>query len=186
MSEQGWHLTSSESAEWYTPRIYIEAARDVLGGIDLDPASCELANRTVKAARIFTDDDDDGLSQPWAGRVWLNMPHGRRAGARGPSNQAVWSARLLDHFAAGSVSAGICLVNAETASGWFQRLWSAWVCLTDHRIRFVDEAGRPSTQPTKGNAFAYVGPNGARFAQVFSRFGRVIPPLPLPGQELLL
>ena len=49
------------SNEWYTPTQYVEAARRVLGGIDLDPASCEVANATVKATRYLTK-DDDGLA----------------------------------------------------------------------------------------------------------------------------
>ncbi len=52
------------SNEWYTPSYIIEAARQVLGSIDLDPASCALANQTVKAAKYFTV-DDDGLAQSW-------------------------------------------------------------------------------------------------------------------------
>ena len=42
--------------EWYTPAELIDAARDVLGGIDLDPASSAIANETVKAERYFTVD----------------------------------------------------------------------------------------------------------------------------------
>jgi hypothetical protein len=40
--------------EWYTKPAYIEAARRVLGGIDLDPASCDLAQQTVKATAFYT------------------------------------------------------------------------------------------------------------------------------------
>ena len=60
--------------ERYTPAQYIEAARRVLGEIDLDPASCEVAQRTVKAVEYFTA-KDDGLEQEWHGRVWLNPPY---------------------------------------------------------------------------------------------------------------
>src|SRR5262249_14971473 len=45
-------------SEWYTPPEYVEAARDVLGGIDLDPASNHLAQATVRATRYFTKQDD--------------------------------------------------------------------------------------------------------------------------------
>src|SRR6266566_8165042 len=57
--------------EWYTPGKYLDAARVVLGGIDLDPASSEHAQRVVKAASHFTI-ETDGLAQDWKGRIWLN------------------------------------------------------------------------------------------------------------------
>ena len=53
---------SSKTNEWYTPAKYIEAARKVMGGIDLDPATCELANKTVKATKYHTK-ENNGLMQ---------------------------------------------------------------------------------------------------------------------------
>jgi hypothetical protein len=62
-------MVSQETDEWYTPEEYIAAVRDVLGHIDLDPASSETANQTVRASRIFTQ-DTDGLSRNWGGCIF--------------------------------------------------------------------------------------------------------------------
>ncbi len=66
---------SSDTSEHYSPHDVLVLVREVLGGIDLDPASCAIANRTVRAARIFTK-ADNGLAHPWGGRVFLNSPGG--------------------------------------------------------------------------------------------------------------
>jgi hypothetical protein len=162
-------LNLSANNEWYTPAPYIEAARDVLGGIDLDPASNPIANQTVQAARYFTK-DSDGLSQEWRGRLWLNPPYGFANGNE--SHQAVWSRRLVDEYRAGNVTAAILLVNAVPGNRWFARLWDFPICFPDHRIRFYDENGELG-QPTHSNALVYMGPHVARFAQAFSAFGVV-------------
>ena len=60
--------------EWYTPALYIEKARRTLGNIDLDPASCEAAQKTIGACRFYSE-ADDGLNQRWQGKVWLNPPY---------------------------------------------------------------------------------------------------------------
>ncbi len=68
MAQSFDHLTSSDTSEWYTPAKYIEAARLVLGGIDLDPASNEIANGWIKADRYYSlaEKGEDALNLTWS------------------------------------------------------------------------------------------------------------------------
>ena len=129
-------LKSSESVEWYTPEKYIEAAREVMGGIDLDPASNEMANEIVKAPTFFTKDDDpDGLNQSWFGNVWLNPPYGKGSG--------MFTTKLIEEYKSGRVKSAILLLNAYGFdSGWFQFLWEYPICFTDHRVQFYSPQKR--------------------------------------------
>jgi phage N-6-adenine-methyltransferase len=159
-------MVQSAENEWYTPARYIEHARAVLGAIDLDPASCLAANRTVRAATFYAI-DTDGLAQDWQGRVWLNPPYGRLAGD--------FTRKLLTNYETGNVTAAIALVNAHcTDTGWFGGLWDHALCFTDHRIDFDSgERGKQSSS-THGSVFAYLGPDTAKFADIFSAFGAVV------------
>lgn len=67
---------SSTLREHYTPPEIVELAHAVLGGIDLDPASCAVANTVVEASQYYTK-ETNGFSQTWTGRVFLNPPGGR-------------------------------------------------------------------------------------------------------------
>jgi hypothetical protein len=60
------HGDSDACVEWYTPTLYIEMAREVLGNIDLDPASNDLAQQSIKATQYFTI-AEDGLKQSGTG-----------------------------------------------------------------------------------------------------------------------
>lgn len=98
--------------EWYTPLWIIERARIAFGGdIDLDPASCELANRTVQAKRYISP-PDDGLLHEWAGNVWINPPFSEaQTGA------------FVDKALA-SDCRWIMLVLAIATSRWWFRFWN--------------------------------------------------------------
>ena len=66
---------ASASVEHYTPPEIVEAAREVLGVIELDPATSVEANRVVRAIEIMTT-SSNGLTRRWRGRVFLNPPGG--------------------------------------------------------------------------------------------------------------
>ena len=156
---------NSGNNEWYTPPHYVEAARKVMGGIDLDPASSEIANHTVKALRFFTA-DDNGLEQQWKGRVWMNPPYAQPLIAQ-------FIERLIDQYCANAVTEAIVLVNNATDTAWGQALLksAAGVCFPKARIRFLDPAGNPSGSPLQGQMIAYLGKNRDSFFQEFAGFG---------------
>jgi len=163
-------LLTSETNEWYTPYQYVNKTRELMGGIDTDPASNAYANEKVVQATTFYDIQTNGLDKEWHGRVWLNPPYGRDEGG---SNQEAWSRRLIEQFEAGITKEAVLLVNANTEAKWFQPLYDYTICFTNHRIRFYNTQGTPN-QPTQGNAFIYFGHQKERFTELFSTFGVVI------------
>lgn len=159
-------LVQSLDNEWYTPAKYVDAARRVMGEIDLDPASSARANQTVQAASFY-DSEDDSLNREWFGRVWLNPPYGGLAEA--------FVRRLVDEYQAGRVAAAVALVNSHcTDAGWFQPLFGYPLCFTDHRINFEPGNGQKDTGSTHGSVFAYFGDDVAAFIQEFQAFGPIV------------
>jgi phage N-6-adenine-methyltransferase len=154
--------------EWWTPEDIIEAARVVLGAIDLDPASTPDANAIVRAARIFTK-QDDGLKHDWHGRVWLNPPY-----AQPLIDEFV--SKMVAEYEAGRVTAGIMLTHGYTSSAWFHKAVSAadLICFTCSRVKFYQPDGTIAA-PTQGQAIFYFGPDTGLFARVFDEVGIVLP-----------
>lgn len=152
--------------EWYTPAQYIDAARLVLGEIDLDPASSALANKTVGAANIFTA-EDSGLDRDWTGRVWMNPPYSRILLPK-------FVDKFLQEYRADRVTHGIVLTHAYTDTEWFHKLAKGCrlLCLTRGRISFEDTSGNRAA-PTQGQAFFYFGDDDKVFTTVFSEIGLV-------------
>jgi site-specific DNA-methyltransferase (adenine-specific) len=89
---------SSASDDWATPQEVV----DRYGKFDLDPCA-DACN--AKAPTFFTK-QDDGLTKPWFGRVWMNPPYGR--GIKD------WISK-----AANSECEVVALLPARTDTRWF-------------------------------------------------------------------
>lgn len=151
---------NSQDNEWYTPSKYIESARKVMGTIDLDPASNEYANETVKADRYYTE-ETNGLVQEWYGNIWMNPPY-----------SATLIKEFTDKLANSHFEQAIILVNNATETAWFRQLIekASAVVFTSGRIRFEKRNGTIGA-PLQGQAFIYCGNNPQKFLQIFSTYG---------------
>jgi ParB family chromosome partitioning protein len=154
--------------EWFTPPEYIELARQVLGEIDLDPASSDEAQRIIQAAQYFTK-TDDGLKQEWCGRIWLNPPYAQPFIAE-------FASKMVAERCAGRVEAAIMLTHNYTDTAWFHELAgeAAAICFMRGRVKFY--SGDEIAAPTQGQAFFYFGDEVSLFVERFKSIGFVTRP----------
>jgi phage N-6-adenine-methyltransferase len=154
--------------EWSTPKQYLDAARAVLGAIDLDPATNRFAQSRVRAAKFYTI-DDDGLRQPWQGRIWLNPPYAQHI--------THFVSKLVRELKKGNVKAAIMLTSNNTDAEWFQKAASAStaICFNRGRILFEQSDGRVGGA-YQGHAFLYFGTDVAAFRKVFGEIGLIVMP----------
>jgi ParB family chromosome partitioning protein len=159
---------NSGEHEWFTPPDFITSAVVVMGCIDLDPASCTAANKTVGAKRIHTK-EKDGLEHNWKGRVWMNPPYAQPLCEK-------FCIKLCASLATG-VSQAIALVNNGTETQWFQAMAESAtaICFPQGRIKFIDPEGKPGA-PLQGQAILYFGLHAAKFAAEFAQYGLILIP----------
>jgi hypothetical protein len=81
---------------------------------DLDPCMPPDGVDWIPVDRYYTQ-ADDGLTQPWHGRVWMNPPY---------SETAPWADRFIIH------RHGVALVP-HSRSAWWGRLWRSADAIAD-------------------------------------------------------
>lgn len=169
------------SSEWHTPSKYIEAARKVMGSIDLDTASCIEANRTVKATQYYTK-EKDGLRHPWHGNVWCNPPYGKVNPIPGStkSYQKLFVERTIQEYNQQNIDQAILLLLGNSCfTHYFTPLWEYPLCFHDGYISF-DKLDGSRSDFGFGTIFAYLGPNIEAFIEHFSPFGRIVKTIDVP------
>lgn len=96
-----WMLSPKQSVQdYFTPPEYIAAAREAMGGLDLDAASHPIANRAHKVPDYFHI-NRSAFDNDWYGRVWLNPPYG---------NNAPWFERIIKFLDSGAVDQ-LCMLS---------------------------------------------------------------------------
>lgn len=176
-------LHSSASQEHPTPPEICYAAREVLGRVQLDPATSPEFNHHLCADRIFTR-ESNGLAHPWWGTVFLNPPGGALTGEEDApirerwqtgSRAVAWWRKLVtecDKPAPDDVTAAIFvgftleILQSAQDPAWLSPMHFPF-CVPAKRLRFGGD------QPTHANVIVYIGPAVEKFVSVFSEFGMV-------------
>lgn len=125
MSMGGHQSAAVLKDEWLTPRHVLAA----LGPFDLDPCAPQVRPWDT-AAKHYTV-MDNGLVQPWDGRVWCNPPYGLEA--------SQWLARCAAHGNA------VALIFARTETRmFFDHVWpkAQGVLFLEGRLYFHHVCGR--------------------------------------------
>ena len=121
-----------------------------MGVIDLDPCSNSHKFPNVPAVKHYTA-EDNGLVQPWEGRIFLNPPFGHCVER--------WFSKLYQERSTGRTTEAIVLWKSATETAAWKTLTaiSCRVCFPSARIRFAGPAGDSGPGPTFSPALFYVG-----------------------------
>ena len=124
------------SDKWSTPPELVDRIAEEFGTFDLDPCA---ESHTAKASRFYTI-DDDGLTQPWHGRVFVNPPY---------SDIRPWCEKAREETDAGRATVVVCLLPSATDTRWFHEsvLPYAEVRFLQGRVRFIGWRGTPIPAP---------------------------------------
>lgn len=104
---------------WLTPDWIVDA----LGVFDLDP--CGAPDHALARHTYLLENGDDGLIDPWFGRVWCNPPYGRE--------MRQWIDRLVEH------GTGTALIPVATGTKLWQDVifpHNTSILYWRHRINF--------------------------------------------------
>ena len=126
------HLNGNGSIEWGTPIHIYDTINDYYK-FNLDP--CAANGDIAKCERFFTP-AEDGLKQPWNGRVFLNPPYGRHL--------KYWMQKAALELQVGNAQVVVALIPASIGTKWFHEIvypHIASIIMVRHRISFVDLDG---------------------------------------------
>lgn len=152
----------SRGDHYNTPWWVLEPIYDFAGYFSLDP--CWNARSLVPADHLYGV-KEDGLAQPWFGKVFYNPPYSR-------GNLWRWTQKAIWEYETGATDESFGLVPADTSAGWLQEAMprASALLFYKRRIRFV---GAPGT-PKFPSALLYHGPRPVAFEMALGHLGTVI------------
>lgn len=159
MPNLGGEKTVSDTVVWLTPPYIIDA----LGPFDLDPCAPPDGERPFETAASYWSEADDGLAQPWHGRVWCNPPYG--------PGMDRWLTKLAAH------GDGLALVFARTETrAFFDGIWDHADALFffKGRLKFYRPDGSPGATAQSPSVLAAYGARNVRALEEAVAAGKLV------------
>ncbi len=150
---------SSSTDKHNTPQNIIDAVLECLDAIDLDP--CSNGEPHNVPARQYYTEEQDGLTQEWKGRIYMNPPYGRDIDS--------WVDKLCREHEARRAYECLALVPARPDTQWWIKLRDYPVCFVEGRLKFGD-AENSAPFPS---ALFYLGNHIDRFYYACEHLGDI-------------
>jgi phage N-6-adenine-methyltransferase len=145
---------------WQTPA----ELTDMLGNIDLDP--CAGPNTTIGDTNYTKD--DDGLSQKWFGRVFVNPPF---------TQKSDWLQKTIDEKPNTKVIFVVTPDSTDTKSWWHTYIaeHADYIWFSEGRISYIDpDTGEQMGSPTFGTAISIFGSPSDQTLENLSENGQLL------------
>lgn len=183
--------------DWLTPVEYLPYIDALLGDIELDPCSTELANKQfLRAKKIYTYDDDGlNIREPWTGTTYLFPPtYGRcsmskargtwrwslKAGAGAKAPAAIWFSRLEREWKLRNIPEALFYTTSHEIMRTCPQIWDYPICIPEKRGSLIHGRKINFTIAFTWGFFVYLPKSEYGFKQadsfidIFSNLGKVI------------
>jgi hypothetical protein len=161
--------------DFMTPTVIVDAAREAMGGIDLDPASNLKANDVHKIPMYF-DRSRSAFDHAWFGRVWLNPPFG---------DWAPWFEQIIHYWDSQEMTqlcmlSPACAFATRLARPIMERAAAMILLSPTPKFSGNVQGGTGTNLP---HMIMYFGPRVGEFVAAFGPFGApfVAPKIGTPG-----
>lgn len=169
-------MFSSEDNEHYTPLDLLFKVVEFYGGtIDLDPCSNSRETPNTPSLLQYTI-EDDGLSQPWFGKVFVNPPYGKALGD--------WAVKSKTEYLAGNCQEVLFLAPSRTETGWYRELIQFDRLNFSKRLKFQNPKNQNNSAPFPSVMF-YLGKRHQAFEDCLGELGETIKPKAASRREYM-
>lgn len=176
---------NSQSTDWCTPLRYIEAVKQVFGGIiELDPCSNQWSKVNAKVELSLPK--SDGLNANWNYKtIYVNPPYG--ADRQRKTTIKSWLCKCANANKQFHSEVLALIPVASNTSHWKEYIWgkAIAVCfLYETRLKFLEDGNKEGKGAPMSCAMIYWGKKYEKFFSTFLKFGAVVDLRQLTDQSI--